>query len=288
MKKVLVLGATGMLGSACFSVFRRLNDFETVGTGRSQSDEFISLDAEYLDMTEDVIASVKPDVIVNCIGIIKPYIKDDNQDQVSRAIKVNSQFPAFLNSLSDKLRYKVIQIATDCVYSGRQGNYSEIDLHDATDVYGKTKSLGEITSKNFLNLRVSIIGPEVGRTSSLLEWFRSQPYGAEVNGFDDHLWNGITTYQFAKIAAGIISLSDDYYGTQHIIPEDKVTKYQLLNIFADVYDRKDLIINKTISKNLVDRTLQTNNSKFNRSLWSLGGYSKTPTIREMVQEQYLS
>ena len=98
----------------------------------------------------------------------------------------------------------MIQIATDCVYSGKTGGYNEDSLHDALDAYGKTKSLGEVRSSTFLNIRSSIIGPEINHKVLLLEWFLKQPKGAVLNGFSNHLWNGVTTLQFAELCLTII------------------------------------------------------------------------------------
>ena len=285
MKKVLVLGATGMLGSACYSVISESSSLSTQGTSRTLDSQLLHLDAEDLNQASTLIAKIKPDFIVNCIGIIKPHISEKDPASIKRAISINAEFPIFLANLASENNFRVIQIATDCVYSGKKGSYTEIDLHDATDVYGKTKSLGEVPSENFLHLRASIIGPEFGRSTSLLEWFRNQPLGSKLNGFEDHIWNGITTYQFAKLALGIIESGETISGIRHLVPANRVSKYELLQIFSNVYHRNDLEISKVTSSNFIDRTLETENSNFNREIWALGGYSNLPTIEEMVLEQ---
>ena len=280
-----MLGATGMLGSACYSVISESSSLSTQGTSRTLDSQLLHLDAEDLNQASTLIAKIKPDYIVNCIGIIKPHISEKDPASIKRAISINAEFPIFLANLALENNFRVIQIATDCVYSGKKGSYTEIDLHDATDVYGKTKSLGEVPSENFLHLRASIIGPEFGRSTSLLEWFRNQPLGSKLNGFEDHIWNGITTYQFAKLALGIIESGETISGIRHIVPANRVSKYELLKIFSKVYRRDDLEISKVTSSNFIDRTLETENSDFNREIWNLGGYSTLPTIEEMVIEQ---
>ena len=143
--RIAVLGISGMLGSKMFDICQKYG-LETIGINHSE------LDAENPDFS--VIKHCE--YVINCIGIIKPYINSDNLSDIIKAIKVNSLFPYKLAQTNKK----IIQIATDCVWNGMRGKYLETDPHDAEDIYGKTKSLGEVYSHNFLNLRCSIIGPE--------------------------------------------------------------------------------------------------------------------------------
>jgi len=284
MERVLILGATGMLGSACLKVFKNDKSFEVLGTSRKPGAEHLVLDAKNSNLV-DSLNKYRPNWIVNCIGVIKPHINETNLDSIQNAIKINSQFPADLAAFAKETNARIIQIATDCVYSGKKGMYTESDFHDATDVYGKTKSLGEVPSDNVMHLRASIIGPEVGRSTSLLEWFLTQPKDAQINGFSDHLWNGITTHQFAKVSLGLVKSNYFNHGVHHIIPSDIVTKANLLKLFSKIYNREDININETISSNHVDRTLSTNQKDFNSNIWKLAGYKNPPGIEEMVSEQ---
>ena len=281
MKKVLVLGANGMLGHACSQILSNSQGLEIYNTARANMDGCVKFDAAN-DSISDLISSIKPDWIVNCIGIIKPYIKEDQAASVLTAIKINSEFPFTLASASDAT---VIQIATDCVYSGTTGRYIETDIHDALDVYGKTKSLGEAPYGNVIHLRASIIGPELGRSTSLLEWFRNQPLNAQVNGFTDHLWNGITTHHFAKLVLGIVTNDFKDCTKTHIVPADSMKKSDLLRELAQAYNRQDIKINDINSNNRVDRTLNTTNHELNGNLWRMAGYKEIPTVAQMVQEQ---
>jgi len=206
------------------------------------------------------------DWIVNCIGKIKPWCGD-----IPSAIKVNALFPHALPA-------NTIQIATDCVYSGLKGKYVESDPHDATDVYGKTKSLGE--APHIKNLRCSIIGPEIKTHTSLLDWFLQQ---TEANGFTNHLWNGITTLAFSKIAQGAIREGIQLPQLQHVVPADVVTKAELLRIIAKAYKKK-IKVTDTEANEAIDRTLDTHNKAKNRELWKAAGYEKPPTIEEMITE----
>lgn len=284
MKKVLVLGATGMLGHSVTKLLSKESSFEIIKSSRTKQPNYQKFDVE-TDSISEFIDAVKPDWVVNCIGIIKPHIKEEAANSVFRAIQVNSIFPYLLSSTCNK---PIIQIATDCTFSGEGGNYVETDLHDATDVYGKTKSLGEIKSENMKHLRVSIIGPENGRSTSLLEWFRHQSIGAEVRGFKDHLWNGITTYHFGKIAMGIIKNDFTEFEKTHVVPANVVTKSDLLSIFGEAYNRSDIRVVEASSSKTINRTLSTTNPKLNARIWEMAGYQVIPTIREMVNEQALT
>lgn len=292
--KVLILGASGMLGYSVSRVLTAENSFEITLTAREIKDlESLKINANYNSVAFDAENSSFSDIknlancydyIVNCIGIIKPYIIDSNSDECVRAIKVNSLFPHMLAASVKETNSKVIQIATDCVYSGFKGKYNEADKHDALDVYGKSKSLGEVYQSNFFNLRCSIIGPQLKGKDSLLNWFLKCPQNSELNGFTHHLWNGVTTLAFGKIVRGIIRNKISLPNHQHIVPEDVVTKYQMLNLFAQKYNRTDLIINESTAGAAINRTLATQNSDLNKTLWSLAGYQKTPTVWEMINE----
>lgn len=274
-----------MLGQACHLVFKSDPNFESISTSRINREDMKFFDAS-TDSIEDLINEVSPDWVINCIGIIKPHINENNSISVKNAIVINSLFPYQLASSISNLQTKVLQIATDCVYSGKEGGYTENSPHDALDVYGKTKSLGEVTSEQFFHIRASIIGPEYGRSTSLQEWFLSQPKNAEVNGFTDHLWNGLTTHHFALLAKAIVLSGGDFTGTQHVIPGDIVTKAQLLESFAQVYNRKDIQINPIVSSFRIDRTLNTQDISRSDNLWKLAGYDKPPTIQDMIEQQY--
>lgn len=224
------------------------------------------------------------DWVINTIGIIKPYIHDDNPAEVERAINVNAFLPARLAEASAKTGARVIQVATDCVFSGRDGQYAEASPHDATDVYGKTKGLGELTSPGFLHLRCSLVGPEVNGFMELLCWFLGQPRGAEVRGFTNHMWNGVTTLHFAKICAGIIERDLAPPCGQHVVPANDISKAELLRLFARIYHRDDIVVRDVQATPPIDRRLLTNQPAVNRELWLAAGYDAPPTIEAMVEE----
>ena len=279
-----------MLGAA---VMKEFLDFsgEVIVTSRRQVLESlpanfsnIMFDAATDDLHDALRRLSKVDYVVNCIGIIKPYINDSDDKQRQTAVEVNSLFPQKLADWASATGAKVIQIATDCVFSGSRGSYLESDPHDALDVYGKSKSLGEVPNESMMHLRVSIIGPEMGRSTSLLEWVKNQPKGAQINGFTDHVWNGVTTNHFGKLARGIIEGNLFKTGVFHVVPGNRLPKDKLVQKIASVFGRDDIEIQPKASGNTVDRTLETTNPEFNMALWVAAGYKTPPTIEKMLEE----
>lgn len=277
MKKVIILGKTGMLGSKVIETFENKKQFEVFGTDRN----ILDAQTAAVENIEKVIKDF--DYVINCIGIIKPYIHDDNSFEVQRAILVNGLFPHKLATAAENCGAKVIQIATDCVFDGVAGGYVETDKHNATDVYGKTKSLGEVISPNMLNLRCSIIGKELKGKTSLLEWFLNQPKNATVNGFKNHLWNGVTTDVFGELCVGLIKNDGWFSGLQHVVPGDIMSKSEMLKVFAQTFGRTDITIKDINATEAIDRTISTNNKKLNEKIWNFSGYEKLPTVAEMIK-----
>jgi len=292
---VLILGASGMLGSMVTDFLSHDEQLSVSATMRSP--ELITRASERIKNVKWLIFEVKDqlqtiqqlqelgrfDWIINAIGIIKPYAHDDQPKEVERAITVNAAFPHWLVRTFEHTR--ILQIATDCVYSGAKGHYVESDKHDALDTYGKTKSLGEVLLANVTHLRCSIIGPEPKSYVSLLEWFRRQAPNVKISGFTNHLWNGVTTLHFAKICHGIIKGDSTLGHIQHVIPSGDITKNDLLCRFARYYKRSDIEIAATDAPQAIDRTLATENRQGNILLWKNAGYQKRPPkVEEMVEE----
>lgn len=242
------------------------------------------LNAETASVSEigEVIAGAN--YVVSCIGLIKHRFDEADPAGVERAIAVNALFPQRLGRAAQASGARVLQIATDCVYSGARGAYVETDPHDALDVYGKTKSLGECRGRAVSSLRCSIVGAELEGGPSLLEWFLAQPRGARLNGFTNHRWNGVTTLHFGKICAGIIKNSLETGPLRHIVPGDSATKHELLSLFARVYGRGDVAIAPVPAPTAVDRTLATADPRANAELWKAAGYDAPPSIALMVSE----
>ena len=243
---------------------------------------FVPFDAETGDIGALLQGPEPVKYVVNCIGVIKPYIHDENSVERRRAIAVNSQFPYALAEVAESRGFHVIQIATDCVYSGGAGLYDEDDLFDATDVYGMSKSLGEVPSDRVLHIRCSIIGPEVKSKTSLLEWVLSHEPGTSFSGYTDHIWNGVTAQAFGRVAGGIILGEVTLSGTFHLVPEGVVTKDELSRVILRAYGRTDVEVIPTTTGHAIDRTLATVHPTVNAELWRNAGYATIPTVEQMV------
>lgn len=281
MTRVLVLGGGGMLGSMVAAELGRTDDLDVVVSGRDGEHPF---DARR-DDPDELLDAVKPAWIVNAIGIVKPRIDAASPASIEQAVDVNARFPQRLAQAAAARDARVVHAATDCVFSGRDGGYDEGAPHDADDVYGQSKSLGEAPDAHVVNLRCSIIGPEqVTPPRSLLGWLLSQPQGARLNGYTDHLWNGITTFHFARVCAGVVRGETTPGGTVHVVPRDVVTKADLLVMLAKAYGRDDLEIVPGPSPAPIDRSLATLEAERNEALWRAAGYDRPPTIESMVTE----
>ena len=292
MKKILILGCTGMLGWQVLRVFNGLKNYQIFATYKN-TNKLLSLkkilkikkNVNFIKLDIDKINKFNYsnyDYIINCIGVIKPYINESDQSSIKNAIKINSLFPH--NLIIKNKKTKVFQIATDCVYDGKKGGYLELDLHNAGDVYGKSKSLGEVKANNFFNIRCSIIGPELSGHKSLLDWFKFLPLKSKVFGFKNHNWNGVTTYAFGRVIHGIIKNNLKIRNTIHLTPNNQINKYRLLNIFKKKLFRKDINIKPKNSNLKINRTIQTSNKVLNKKIWKLAGYKNVPTIEHLVRE----
>lgn len=293
--KVAILGAFGMLGSMTMRVLSQDESFSLIGTVREKAEAKLLakkypkakikvLDLDGAGVKEIKQAIVGADWVVNCIGILKPYISEDDPFKIERAIRINALYPHHLATAAEKIGAKIIQIETDCSFSGTRGDYVETDPHDPLDVYGKTKSLGETYHQNVYHLRCSIIGPEPKAHVSLLDWFLFQKKNAQVNGFTNHLWNGVTTLHFARAVRGIVKKNLKLPRVQHFIPADKLSKAKLLEHAKKAFHREDIKIKPIKAKIVLDRTLSTINKATNQKIWAAAGYKTVLTIGQMLKE----
>lgn len=233
--KVLVLGGSGLLGHKLVQVFKAR--FETSATFHGSFERYRGIDlfagvrvvenviAEEFDPVAEILADIRPDVIVNAIGVTKHA--PDGENAIS-SITINSLFPHLLAQAASRQDARLICISTDCVFSGRKGNYVETDAADAIDLYGKTKNLGEVGEGNCLTVRTSIIGRELFNRNSLLEWFLSNR-GSRVKGFRKAIFTGFPTLVLAEILADVIETGRNLRGLYHV-SSDKINKYELLQL----------------------------------------------------------
>jgi len=246
--RVAVLGNTGMLGHVVETICR--GETETIGFGRESLDVF---PRKLNDMGTKLstLMGHDTDYVINCIGAIKPTFA--SAVDYSVPIYTNAVFPHQLATWGELTQTKIIHITTDCVYSGGRGKYIESDLHDATDEYGKSKSLGE--PSNAMVIRTSILGPEYGgRKRSFLEWAKGQ-VGQNSKGFTNHYWNGVTTIELAQGLLDIIASDVWDPGLFHVFSED-ITKYDMVRVISDVYGL-NIHLEEFETEHCVDRTLRT-------------------------------
>lgn len=187
--------------------------------------------ADAFATVEQALDAVEPDVIVNAIGIVKQL--KDGADPVP-SIEINSLFPHKLARAAAARGARVVHISTDCVFSGSRGMYTETDLADADDLYGRSKRLGEIAGSGALTLRTSIVGRELHGAHGLVEWFLGQRGGAGVKGFTRAFFSGLTTMALARTVADVVERQSDLSGVYHVAA-DRIAKYDLLRLVNDAF-----------------------------------------------------
>ncbi len=232
MKKVIILGALGMAGHIMAEYLDSTKKYDICGIARSKDSKYITkiLDVKNFTELEEYIKQIKPDYIINCIGIL--VSKSNNE--LTTAIQINSYLPHFLSELGNKLNYKLIHISTDCVFSGKNGQYKEDSFRDGDDNYARTKALGEVINDKDLTIRTSIIGPELKTNGTgLLDWFLKQE--TDISGYSKAYWSGVTTLELAKQMESF--LDQDIKGLYQLCPNDKISKYDLLKEFSKVWNR---------------------------------------------------
>lgn len=214
---------------------------------------FENINAENIEGVKTVIDEFKPSAVINCIGIIKQIADAKNAE---KAIAVNALFPHQIANFCGERGIKFIGISTDCVFSGRDGDYTEESFSDAEDLYGRTKFLGEVAGKNALTLRTSIIGHEIGTAHSLIDWFLANR-GGSVRGFTEAIYTGFPTAIMSKIIADVLEKQSELHGVYQVSSE-KIDKFSLLKIVNEVYGADINIIPSDELK--IDRSL--NSDKF--------------------------
>lgn len=241
-QKVLVLGVTGMLGNAVFRLFLQSPGFETHGTARSAAgfryfDEslrfriHVGVDVEQQDHLVRLFNQIRPDVVINCIGLVKQLAEADDP---LAAIPINALLPHRLARLTALTGARLVHVSTDCVFTGRQGLYKESDVPDARDLYGLSKMLGEVDEPNAVTLRTSIIGPELASAHSLVGWFLAQE--ERIRGFTRAVFSGLPTVELAKVIRDHVLPRPDMRGLWHV-SSDAIAKYDLLHLVKAAYGK---------------------------------------------------
>lgn len=245
--RILVLGASGMIGNTTIRVLGEKAGWEVFGTIRSESSRHFfpphiaerlmaDIDANNHDSLVEIMGRIRPNVVVNCVGLTKH--KPGGSEPLT-AIPLNSLLPHRLAGLCAVACARLVHVSTDCVFSGEKGNYTEDDLPDATDVYGKSKSLGEVDYPHTITLRTSTIGHELQTAHGLLDWFLSQQ--ERCKGFKRAIFSGFPTVVFAQLVRDIVIPRPDLFGLYHVAGP-AIAKYDLLHLIARVYGKSIEIV----------------------------------------------
>ena len=233
---------------------------------------FGGLAADDIEAFDELLQETKPAVVVNCIGIVK---QDVAAKYPVTSITVNSLFPHKLAQVCERIDARVIHLSTDCVFSGRKGNYAEDDNPDPEDLYGRTKLLGEVQQRNCLTIRTSMIGRELSGAHGLIEWFLSQQ-GKQVRGFKRAIFSGFTTLALAQILAEVVDRHPNLSGLYHVSAEP-ISKFDLLTLVRDVYGVEVQI--ETDENFVCDRSL--NSARFRETTDFV-----PPNWRDMIQRMH--
>lgn len=267
-KKILILAGSGMLGHLLLRYFSAYPEYDVHATARSLAglqkhfpDDLLarfrpdSVDANYFDSVIRALASVHPDVVINCIGIIKQLPLADDP---LTAITVNALLPHRISLISRTAGARLIHISTDCVFDGRKGMYTENDQSNAEDLYGRTKYLGEVSYPHCVTLRTSIIGHELKGGYGLIEWFLSQTQ--KVRGFRKAIYSGFPTIELARIIRDYVLPNPELSGIYHVSSEP-ISKYDLLRLVAERYGKEieiesydDFVQDRSLDSSLFRKT----------------------------------
>ena len=282
LMKVLVLGASGMLGSAIFRVLSEKEDWKIYGTVRSETvkkyfspelgEQLVVVgDLENHDALVEIFCRVVPDVVINCVALSKGSL--DTSDPM-RSFSIYALLPHRLAALCGLAKARLVHISTDGVFSGLKGGYSEDDSTDAKDVYGVSKSLGEVRYPHTITLRTSIIGHELHTSHGLIGWFLSQQN--KCTCFTRAIFSGFPAVVLARIIRDIVMPRSELSGIYHVASEP-ISKFDLLRLVAEVYGKSiELVANEQV---VIDRSL--NAERFQ----SATGYA-APAWPELINEMH--
>ncbi len=277
--KVLILGASGMLGNAMLRLFAQSEGYEVVGSVRSQralgllpeglhGRVILGVDVENIDNLTRLFARVRPNVVINCVGLVKQLAEADDP---LVAIPINALLPHKIANLCDVAGARFVHISTDCVFSGDKGMYAEGDICDAKDLYGRSKYLGEVDYPNAITLRTSIIGHELAGTQSLVGWFLSQR--GKVMGFRRAIFSGLPTVELARLIRDHVIPHPELHGLYHV-SASPINKFDLLSLVAQTYEKDIEIVPD--EQLMIDRSLDS--TRFHEAT----GY-KPPDWPELVR-----
>lgn len=261
MKKVVVLGCVGMAGHIMAEYLASSGGFEVLGIARGDG-RYVTekIDVSDFQALQLFLEKTQPDCVINCIGVLIGKSADD----IGTAIQINSYLPHFLAKQGRVIGFKLVHFSTDCVFSGKEGSYHEQSFKDGDDNYARSKALGEVDNGQDLTIRTSIVGPELKTNGTgLLDWFLKQQ--TEIKGYTEAYWSGVTTLELAKATCELIK--QNITGVYQLCPAEKISKYELLKLFSNVWNRDINVIPYESYK--VDKSLICTRTDFK---YSVPGY----------------
>lgn len=239
--KILVLGASGMLGNAMLRVMSAQEAWSVFGTVRGANPALhaaapraVLIPGIHADQPDSLLAAfaqARPDVVINCVGLVKQL---SNAEDPLVAVPINTLLPHRLARICEVAGARLVHVSTDCVFSGKQGSYTELDQADAQDVYGRSKLLGEVDYPHAVTLRTSIIGHEMGSAHGLIDWFLSQQ--ARVKGYTEAVFSGLPTCELARVVRDFVIPHASLRGVYHVAAEP-ISKHDLLQIVNREYGK---------------------------------------------------
>jgi dTDP-4-dehydrorhamnose reductase len=282
VNKILILGAAGMLGNTLYRYFRDKTPHMVIGASRNkivsenmrhaENAILISgIDVENIDALTQLLNKYRPDMVINCVGIIKQ--RDDADDPLT-VLPINALLPHRLYQLCGLLGARLIHFSTDCVFSGKKGMYTEDDIPDAYDLYGRSKLLGEVSATNAITIRTSLIGHELDSNKSLVNWFLSQ--SETVLGYHRAIFSGLPTVEIARIIDQYI-ISDLSLSGLVQLSAQPIDKYTLLSLIKATYGKTIEI--QPDDKVVIDRSLDSTSFK------KQTGY-QPPSWEELISSMY--
>ena len=279
---VMRVGDKGMLGNKLKSKMESYPSISVISTSRNgvKSDYCFNPIKHSL---RKLLNYTNPDIVINCLAIL-PTKKPTYLGKLIETFTINSIFPRKITAEANKRGIYIIEILTDGVFSGKEGDYSESSKKDSYSLYGLSKKLGEVFSENKVSIRCSLIGTNsnIRENNSIFEWFRNYNSTKSMEGYVNYMWNGVTTEVFASICLGIINSNQKIHGTYHLLPKNKVSKFDLLKIFQSITQKNQVIITPTNLPKNKDLTLATNYPDMNSFFWSLTEFKEIPLISEMI------
>ena len=281
--RLFILGSNGLLGSHLeYEAAREECEYVSISrTTRPRLQEQLQAPSEFVKS----IGARRGDYIINALGVTRHRILSKWPGSSPNWVNaINVELPQELGKLARRIGCKVLQVGTDCVFSGEKGAYLESDTNDASDTYGLSKVEGE-SAPGINVIRASFVGPSKSKSPYLWDWIEHQEPNARIHGFSNVVWNGVTASVHARLAVMVAKTSFKLDQVQHLVPEDAVTKEQLLRLIVKATHREDLIVEPSETLDPKNMTLSTGKPDLNSGLWNLLGYESAPRVQDLILPQ---